>query len=107
MLSKQRVIHVSSFKPIPLDRTVVSSLDEMAANDNDNDEPDDPLDDVPDSTPIDSQEPSIMDLAEHQNFDDAYLDEGLVPLQPLPPVRGRLSNPRQTLLPSPLPTRGS
>ena len=94
ILSTQRVIHVSSFKPIPLERTVVATLDEMAANDDENNEEEDPLSDEPEADTTDPLEPTVMDLARHQDYDDADLDEGLLPLQPLPPVHGKPSTTR-------------
>ena len=35
-----------------------------------------------------------MDLAQHQDYNDADLDEGLIPLLPLPPVHGKSSTTR-------------
>ena len=87
VLSTQRVIHVSSFTPIPLDRTVIHSLDEMATGNDEEENDEDPLAEESETFQNDPLEPSVMDLAEHQGYEDAALDEGLVPLQPLLPVR--------------------
>ena len=84
VLSTQRVIHVSSFTPIPLDRTVIHSLDEMATGNDEEENDEDPLAEESETLQNDPLEPSVMDLAD---FEDAILDEGLVPLQPLLPVR--------------------
>ena len=43
VLSTQRVIHVLSFTPIPLDRTVIHSLVEMATGNDEEDNDEDPL----------------------------------------------------------------
>ena len=90
----QHVIHVSSFKPIPLDRTVVQSLDEIAANDDGEEDDEDPLADELDPVNGDPLEPTVMDLVDHQDYEDTALDEGLIPLQPLPPVRGHRHDAR-------------
>ena len=91
VLSTQSVIHVSSFTAIPLDHTVVQSLDEIALNDAGDEEDEDPLAEEPSFDQDDPLEPTLMDLVEHQDLDDTALDEGLVLLQPLPLERKLLA----------------
>ena len=73
VLSTQSVKHVSSFTAIPLDHTVVQSLDEIALNDAGDEEDEDPLAEEPSFDQDDPLEPTLMDLVEHQDLDDAAL----------------------------------
>ena len=77
VLSTQRVIHVNSFKPLDLTRDVIERMDDIASRDVDIGE--DLLDGGDDVHAIDSSEPTLIDLADHQGFDDEFLDEHLVP----------------------------
>ena len=76
LLSTQSVIHVSSFAAVPLDHTVVQSLDEIALNDAEEEEDEDPLAEECAFDQDDPLEPTLIDLVEHQDHDDAALDEG-------------------------------
>ena len=83
-------------------------MDEIALNDAGDEEDEDPLAEEPSSDQDDPLEPTLMDLVEHQDLDDAALDEGLVSLQPLPPVRGHrnIVRPDSSLSATPIPDHG-
>ena len=80
VLSTQRVIHVNSFKPLDLTRDIIERMDDIASRDVDIGE--DLLGEDDLVHPIDSSEPTLIDLADHQDFDDHFLDEHLVPEVP-------------------------
>ena len=77
VLSTQRVIHVNSFKPLDLTRDVIDRMDDIASRDVDIGE--DLLQEQDVFQPVDTSVPTLIDLADHQDFDDEFLDEHLVP----------------------------
>ena len=80
VLSTQRVIHVNSFKALDLTRDVIDRMDDITSRDVDIGE--DLLGEEDVLHPADPSEPTVIEIADHQDFDDEFLDEHLVPVVP-------------------------